>query len=342
MLRKRTTSMTMSALAFVFATGFAAQAAHPTHELCEGFVPTNTMKIPAGTKGGNRFSTAAAGGITEQQFNDVMTRIEKIYTPIIAQKGATLKLNRLWSDPTVNASATQQGKTWILNMYGGLARHVEIGVEGMALVACHEVGHHIGGAPKIAGWMSTWATNEGGADYFATLKCLRAYFAEDDNETIIAGQPAGVIEPKMTEMCEKEFTQRKDQLLCLRNSIAGAQVAGLFMDLRKEKTRPSVTTPDTKVVSKMDDEHPATQCRMDTYFAGAVCNVDASVSNSDTDYKEGSCVTGTHTVGTRPLCWFKAPSSGGGQPPKDDDDGGFPWPDDWPWPAEDGQTSTVY
>jgi hypothetical protein len=304
MLKKRTTSLMMSALALVMVTGAAAVAANETHELCEGFVPQNKLQIPVGQKGGNRFSTKAAGGITEVQFNEVMDRIERLYAPVIAQKGGKLKLNRKWTDPTVNASAQQQGGMWILNMYGGLARHTEIGVEGMALVACHELGHHIGGAPKIEGWFSTWATNEGGSDYFATLKCLRNYFAEDDNETIINAQAPGVIEPMMKDMCEKEFTQRKDQLLCLRGAIAGAQVAGLFMDLNKDKVRPSVTTPDKTIVTEMDDNHPATQCRMDTYFAGAVCNVDATVENSNSDYKQGSCVEGVATVGWRPRCWF--------------------------------------
>lgn len=330
MLKNKATSLMMSALAMVMVSGAVAVAANHNHELCEGFVPNNTLKIPVGQNGRmnakSRFSTKAVGGITEVQFNEVMDRIEKFYGPVVKQKGGTLKINRKWSDPTVNASAQQQGGTWVLNMYGGLARHQEIGVEGMALVACHEMGHHIGGAPKIKGWMSTWASNEGASDYFATLKCLRVYFAEDDNEAIIAAQAPGVIEPMMKEMCEKEFTQRADQLLCLRNSIAGAQVAGLFMDLNKDTVRPSVTTPDKTIASVMDDNHPKTQCRMDTYFAGAVCNVDATVGNSDTDFKQGSCVEGVAAVGWRPKCWFKAPSD---TPEEKPDEPNWPFPD-WP------------
>ena len=61
-----------------------------------------------------------------------------------------------------------------------------ITVDGMALVACHEMGHHMGGAPKIDGWYgSSWATNEGGADYYGTLKCARRFFAGDDNASIV-------------------------------------------------------------------------------------------------------------------------------------------------------------
>ena len=328
MLKNKKTSLMMSALALIVASSAVAFAAGHNHELCEGFIPQNDMKIPVGVKGGNRWSKKAAGGITEAQFNEVMDRVERLYAPVVAQKGGKLKINRKWTDPTVNASAQQQGGQWILNMYGGLARHQEIGIEGMALVACHELGHHLGGAPKIAGWFSTWASNEGASDYYATLKCLRVYFAEDDNEAIIAAQAPGVIEPMMKDMCEKEFTQRSDQLLCLRNSIAGAQVAGLFMDLNKDTVRPSVTTPDKSVVTRMDDNHPKTQCRMDTYFAGAVCNVDQSVANSDSDYKQGSCVEGTATVGYRPRCWFY-PQEKEADKPDNNNEGGWPFPD-WP------------
>ncbi|MCR4295075.1 MAG: hypothetical protein NUW21_06040, partial [Elusimicrobia bacterium] len=106
-------------------------------ELCEGFVPQNDMKIPMGS--------FEAKGITEVQFNEVMDRVEAIYAPEIAARGGRLVLKRLWSNPTVNASAQRSGKDYILNMYGGLARHESITQDGMALVACHEMGHHIGG-----------------------------------------------------------------------------------------------------------------------------------------------------------------------------------------------------
>ena len=127
--------MIASALMVVAAgVGFAA-----THgqTLCEGFLPQNTMKIPVGTTGSLRMKWDASttpAGITEQQFNDVMDRVEKLYTPDVKAAGGDLKINRLWSDSTVNASAQEFGTSWVLNMYGGLARHKATTVEGMALV----------------------------------------------------------------------------------------------------------------------------------------------------------------------------------------------------------------
>jgi hypothetical protein len=292
-------SLLATSIALILSTGLGV-AATQKRELCEGFVPPNTMKIPVGWKAPIgwksrvQFGKAASkvGGITEKQFNDVMDRMEKLYTDEIKQQGATLKINRNWTDDTVNASAEEIGKTWVLNMYGGLARHPEINLEGMALVVCHEMGHHRGGAPHYGDsyGSSDWGTNEGGADYYATLKCLRRYFAEDDNASILA---QAQLDPFAVSQCKSQFTNDKDVQLCERSSMSGSSV------------RPQYNTPDKTEVGEMDDNHPATQCREDTYFAGATCHVDVSVPNSNTDYREGSCVQGVDTVGYRPRCWFK-------------------------------------
>lgn len=267
--------------------------------LCKGFVPENNMRIPVGL--------FTAGGISEQQFNAVIDRIIKIYGPEIAAMGNRLKVNRLWSDATVNASAQRSGKDFVLNMYGGLARHKAINVEGFALVICHEMGHHIGGAPKVSGWGNNWASNEGASDYFATLKCLRRFFAEDDNEAILSQVE---LDETAIEGCMSQHPNAQDRLLCLRNSIAGQSVAELFQDLRKQPTRPQYSTPDTKVVKKTDDNHPDTQCRLDTYFQGALCPTPLEEPMSETDVRQGACYEGRDVVGNRPRCWY-APSKNG-------------------------------
>jgi hypothetical protein len=279
--------------------GFAASE-HDEH-LCAGFVPENNLKIPVGTRYQTSFRSLG-GGLTEAQFNAVIDRFERIYASDFSKAGGTLRLIRKWSDGTVNAYANRSGSTWMVNMFGGLARHPAITEEGFALVVCHEGGHHIGGAPKLSSYFSNWGTNEGGADYFAGLKCLRRMFAEDDNAAIIA---AANIDPLARERCTSEFTTEADQLLCMRTSLAGDSVAKLFMDLRKEKTPPNLANPDPAQVSRTDDAHPATQCRMDTYFAGATCHVNWTIPVSDKDIREGACIQGVDPVGWRPRCWFK-------------------------------------
>ncbi|WP_374080273.1 hypothetical protein [Bdellovibrio bacteriovorus] len=292
-MTKTTVSRAFAVVALMATLGFTHKTAIDSKTLCAGFLPENNMRIPVGL--------FTAGGITEKQFNDVLDRIEKIYKDDVQRAGDTLKINRLWSDPTVNASAQRSGKTQVLNMYGGLARHQATTIEGFALVACHEFGHHNGGAPKISGWMGSWATNEGGSDYFATLKCLRRFFAEDDNAAILKDLD---LDPVASSACEAQFPDEQDRLLCLRSSLAGQSVANLFQALRKESTAPNFGTPDKREVSRMNDQHPDTQCRLDTYFAGMLCVAKESEALSNTDYKSGTCYSPRDAVGFRPRCWF--------------------------------------
>ncbi len=262
----------------------------------EGFLPENNLKISVDAK--------RVGGLNEEQFNAVIDKVENLYKPIVSTAGGDLVVERKWTDATVNAYAQQSGRTWKVSMFGGLARHETITEDGLALVVCHEIGHHIGGAPKKASmWSSPWASNEGQSDYFATLKCLRKTWSTDNNEEVIRDME---IPETLSASCAATHFVSADYAICVRGGMAGMSVARLFQSLRQSTVAPKFDTPDTKVVTKTDDNHPATQCRLDTYFQGALCEV-----SSNEDVATNSEVTGTchgslgHTVGLRPLCWFK-------------------------------------
>lgn len=258
-----------------------------------GFLPENDHYIPVGAK--------RVGGLTEAQFNAVIDKVEAIYAPLAAELGGRLKIARKWDDGTVNANATRIGG-WNVNMYGGLARHETITEDGFALVLCHEIGHHMGGAPKVGFFLNRWASNEGQADYFATLKCLRKTFLNDDNVKLVRKMKA----PKaLIQACTKQWRTLDDAALCIRNGMAGKSVAALFAALRN-KPEGQFDTPDTNVVSRTDDAHPAHQCRLDTYFQGALCEVSFNEDVSQKDEVQGTCHGSLgHEVGLRPLCWFK-------------------------------------
>jgi hypothetical protein len=262
----------------------------------EGFLPENDLRIETNAK---RF-----GGITEEQFNSVIDIYEALYTPIVKEQGGNLQIVRNWNDGTVNAYAQQIGTTWRVSMFGGLARHETITPDGFALVVCHEIGHHIGGAPrKVSPWSSPWASNEGQADYFATLKCLRRAWETDNNEEIVRKMD---VPASLAKACGEQHLWNQDYYMCVRGGMAGMSVSKLFQALGSTGPEPKFETPDTRVVTRTNDNHPAYQCRLDTYFQGALCEV----SHLD-DVSASSEVTGTchgslgHTRGTRPLCWFK-------------------------------------
>ncbi len=262
----------------------------------EGILPENDMWISADAK------SAANSNLDEAKFNEVIDSVVDVYAPIIRSLGGKLNVERNWSDGTVNAYAHRKNGMWNVAMFGGLARHNTITPDGFALVVCHEVGHHIGGAPKKASWFSTWASNEGQSDYFATSKCLRKVFRNDNNKAIVA---ALNVPQTVIATCAKQFNNADDQAICQRGAMAGMSTAKLFQALRKQPDAPKFDTPDAAVVSKTDDNHPQTQCRLDTYFAGAICDIDDNTDVDQRDEEAGVCYRANgDSTGVRPLCWF--------------------------------------
>ncbi len=208
--------------------------------------------------------------VTEEEFNQSLDAIAAIYAPIIETHGAKLSVRKNWSSSTVNASAQQFGGTWILNFYGGLARREEITLDGFVLVACHELGHHLGGFPFVTDFFgnATWAANEGQADYFATQVCARQLWADEHekNATFRAIIPATA-----QAQCDAVWSTEAEQDLCYRVSMGGLALGNLLATLQ-QRPLPSFDTPDTTVVNKTNHRHPAAQCRLDTYVAGALCH----------------------------------------------------------------------
>lgn len=258
-----------------------------------GFLPANNMRIPVGNKSIN--------GITEAKFNAVINLVERIMTPIVSQNGGSLVINRLWKNAEVNAYASRPSRTWQVDMFGGLARHPAVTEDGYILALCHEIGHHIGGAPKYSG--GDWAGVEGQADYYASLKCMRFVLQDQNNAAAVKrlNPPATV-----TAACAKSYSRANDRNICIRAAMAGSSIANLFSSLRNEAKNADFTTPDSTVVRKTFEDHPETQCRLDTYFAGAVCNKDHREDVSQTEEVKGTCHASLgDKIGLRPGCWFK-------------------------------------
>lgn len=283
----------IAAAALTANTGFTC-----TPDGVEGIVPENDLNIP--------FNAKSVYTIDEIEFNAVIDKVTAIYEPVVSQMGGELNVERNWDDGTVNAYASRRGGTWNIHMFGGLARHETITSDGFALVVCHELGHHIGGAPKKGGWFGTWATNEGQADYFSTLKCLRKVFRGEDNATIVSKMDV----PKVVvKTCEEQWSDENERLICQRGAMAGLSVSKLFQNLRNADEAPDFNRPDSNVVSRTDHNHPAYQCRLDTYYQGALCHVSDTLDVDQDDATVGVCNRADSVeTGTRPLCWFKPES----------------------------------
>jgi hypothetical protein len=262
--------------------------------------PENDLNIPVST---NKSRTLTMDEVT---FNHVIDVVEDIYKPIVKDLGGELEIVRKWEDGTVNAYAQRVGKVYKVNMFGGLARHETVTKEGFALVVCHEIGHHLGGFPKKKSWFGTaWASNEGQADYWGTNKCMKKVLEVLVEDTRLEEEEYDDYEYAL-EACEEAFESQHDQYICARNSMAGKSLAELFRALRKLPKELHFKDRDKKIVTATNDNHPAPQCRMDTYFSGSLCDKGSDEVISDTDEALGFCYEeGKYVRKERPSCWFK-------------------------------------
>ncbi len=223
--------------------------------------PENTLKVPLS-------HDIQANAITKAAFNEAIDKVYNYYAPIVKAKGYELVFNRAWEDGTVNSDTYVSGKQWVIDSYGGLARYAGMNtVAAYAEVACHELGHHMGGAPRYSG---DWASVEGEADYWGSKECMKAI----------------------------GFSTRTAR-------AAGDGLGKILADLGGENT-PTATTPDMKVVALTFEEHPEAQCRFDTYRSALKCGVHGDQSPTDPkvnncyDYPTST----TYSIGSRPRCWF--------------------------------------
>jgi hypothetical protein len=276
----------LCALTLIVSTSFACDI-----EGKSGFAPENDLKISPWDK--------ASNGMTEARFLKIIKSVSDVYAPIVASRGGTLKMNSDWNTSMVNARAVRKGNIWNVNMYGGLARHPLNTDDGFALVVCHELAHHLGGAPRIGG---SWVANEGQADYFGAMKCFKRVFEKEDNMAIVSKM---TVDAEATAKCEMVYKNADEVALCQRVAMAGKALGNILSSL-SDKATVALGTPSKAVVSRTYDDHPAAQCRLDTYFQGALCDKSYDQDTSNNNPTIGTCVLRDgYIVGVRPLCWYK-------------------------------------
>ncbi len=259
-----------------------------------------------------RFSVSFAGGqMTEADFNSILSLVEKIYAPIFEKYGFGLfNVERRWTDDTVNAMADiglatdpktgKQTQARRIHMFGGLARHPLMTKEGFLLVACHEIGHHLGGYPRSD---QSWASDEGESDYYSTSKCARLILGQIPS--IQGWQQAHIseVDPLLSAQCNFSFPNNQVQsAMCMRSSIAGLSLARVLGSLHGNANQ-NFNTPDRTVVAKTYDGHPEAQCRLDTYFQAALCQK-SELERMGSGPGMGACESPAR--GGRPACWYKA------------------------------------
>ncbi len=250
--------------------------------------------------------------MTEAEFHLIIKDITDYYRPIVESHGAQLTIDSDWNDSTVNAYAQQIGTEWNLHFYGGLARRSEVTDDGFALVVCHELGHHLGGFPFYGN--GEWAASEGQSDYFATQICLKNAWK---NQTARNASFRSSAHPIVKSKCDQTYSDEALQDLCYRIAMAGLSTGKLMAALGSSTA--DLERHDPAIVKETYLKHPAAQCRLDTYLAGALCTANFSDSIiPGKNQAEGQVSLAAEQVadqyscakadlqswGSRPLCWF--------------------------------------
>ncbi|GAB4016268.1 MAG: hypothetical protein Fur0010_15970 [Bdellovibrio sp.] len=183
----------------------------------------------------------------------------------------------------------------MIYILGGMIRHPEMNPDAFLLMLCHELGHHLGGAPRRFRGQTiqrSWSSAEGQADYFARAKCLPRLFKE-------AEFPIVNFDDAMS-ICSNSTTR-------VGSMNAALSLTRLFATLKRGLAIPQVMKKDSFETVATIYGHSSPQCRPDTFISGALCDL------KDEDFDPfdptiGACVRSENgfddVVGARPRCWY--------------------------------------
>ena len=245
----------------------------------------------------------------EDRFNELIDEVVTAFQRTVAAHGGTLVKEADWDSKFVNATAYIRGDVWKILVWGGLFRVEGMTDDSFQLAICHEAGHIMGGFPFYNGGIN--ATSEGQSDYFAAHVCARLLWEENatENEAIFATAP-----PSVQQRCRNAWPTSESAHLCARIAVAGEKL----MAVLTPNSPVLLTNPDSQVAAiTLFSGYPTTQCRVDTYFRGALCNVEwdflsipgfGALDRNSTDVElqahRVSCSQGQIPAGARPECWY--------------------------------------
>jgi hypothetical protein len=243
--------------------------------------------------------------VSDVLFNPIADKLKEVYTPIADSRGDKIyfKFSDEEKTPLNYLNGRAEGEDVIItgNDHGGF-----LTADGIAALMCQKVGHLYGGTHGVP------TDAEGQADYYATARCLPNLFAADDNISIVSRMS---IPARIQTLCGTSYSTAPDQAMCERIAMAGvslarsdywqscAKGAANFLD-----TAPSIDALSvTPVGGIKHDGYASSQCRLNTFIAGALCNEDRSLPY---DYQVrrrfqggGMCLR-SHGEGMRPGCSY--------------------------------------
>ncbi|UOF01355.1 M48 family metalloprotease [Bdellovibrio reynosensis] len=163
----------------------------------------------------------------------------------------------------VNAQAIQFFGDKAVMVMAGL-NHIEgITTDDLALVLCHELGHHFAGAPYLPSMSGErWASAEGMADFWAMKQCFPKIFK-------FLPQVSRPASASTTRFCSLQ-SSRLNETFCIRSTEASLFIAQLSAKTSKNHSAPSIEKLGAPKVTETLTDYPTPQCRLDTFISGMV------------------------------------------------------------------------
>ncbi len=215
-------------------------------------------------------SVASWSAVTQEDFSKINLFLVNFHAPIVLEKhNAQIRLKELYDNYggafRVDSAHKPIGEnTYVVTLTGELPHSGVLNADGYALVACHEIGHILGGEPRQTKKITEWSSVEGQADYHATNVCMWQYVVNDPTDQVIHRFDASVI-----RRCEDRFfPDTKKGFQCIR-IMSGIQSLVDYFNALPTTARPiSISQRDDSVVKKTLEKYPSAQCRVDTWIAG--------------------------------------------------------------------------
>lgn len=268
-----------------------------------------------------------ASKINEEQLLKMIDTFHGIYDQELNAMGAKLDIPNLWAEKEINAYAhREKGKNiFTIEIMGGLVRTPYLDTDSLALIMCHEMGHHLGGAPKKIieeeeqidrrssnkGIFSrkpkevkySWSSAEGQADYYGAQKCMKKYYSYLQKNNLLTEE---TVLPEIENNCKLVYSNDLELTTCKKTANAGIKVAKIFKLITGKTEDSNILTPSSVETKQTVLGYPTIQCRLDTFYHGTLCDKAADIPTSPTDANAGYCTTETDgALKSRPLCWYK-------------------------------------
>lgn len=203
-----------------------------------------------------------AQALTLREYSLVEQKIRSYYQSF--EKRKELKINAFWNNNVPNAYTKNDENKIDIYILGGFLKSRLMTKNVLALVLCHELGHHMGGYPF--GLIQRRGSNddrpehdlsnEGQADFWAANNCMWEVL-DDKKEHFYINQK-----------CLERFRTEEQRSLCQQIINAGKSYVNLVKNILNLNYETTVTANATR--NLYVGEYPSLDCRRETYRAGAL------------------------------------------------------------------------